>query len=122
MRVLRNIITNPLAIALAIINWLAFFYCLIFEETGFFSKSISFHRYDPVYQWWMTVNCPSLSIIETVGNLLNKTVGMNLALDITLLIFGLLVGNFQWLLIGYCFSKFFGLFNSVENNLPLNIK
>jgi len=49
MKIPQNIFTNPFAIAAALVHWLIFVYCLIFEDTGIFSKSIPYHQSNEVY-------------------------------------------------------------------------
>jgi hypothetical protein len=120
MKILQNIFTNPFAIAAALVHWLIFVYCLIFEDTGIFSKSISFHQSNEVYQWLIYLNCLPLTIVETIGTILEKTIGMNLILNITLIGFALFIVNFQWLFVGYCFSKLFNLFESEEKGISLD--
>jgi len=120
MKILQNIFTNPFAIAAALVHWLIFVYCLIFEDTGIFSKSISFHQSNEVYQWLIYLNCLPLTIVETIGTILEKTIGMNLILNITLMGFALFIVNFQWLFVGYCFSKLFNLFESEEKGISLD--
>ena len=107
MEILRNIFTNPFAVAMALVHWLVFIYCLIFKNTGIFSKNITAHRSDEIYQWLISLNYLPLSTVELIGTILEKTVGMNLALDIVLAGFALLIVNFQWMFIGFCFSKLF---------------
>ena len=121
MKVLRNIFTNPLAIASAVFHWLVLFYSLIFEETDFFSRTISFHRYAPVYEWLLYLNYIPLMITETAGNLLNSTIGMDFLLSAKLMIFAFLIVSFQWLLVGYSFSKMFNLFEQ-DSKTYLKIK
>jgi len=120
MKLLRNIFTNQFAIAAVLVHWLVFVYCFIFEDTGLFSKTIVMHRYDPVYQWWLSANYLPFNTIETIGTVLSKTVGMNLMLNIVLAVFALFIVNFQWFLVGFCFSKLFDLFKPHENKISLN--
>ncbi len=119
MKTLQNIFTNPFAIAPALVHWLIFIYCLMFEDTGVFSKSISFHRSDEVYQWLIYLNCLPLAIVETIGTILEKTIGMNLILNIILMGFAVFIVNFQWQFIGFCFSKLFNLSKSEEIKISL---
>ncbi|MBA2735659.1 MAG: hypothetical protein H0U50_02615 [Pyrinomonadaceae bacterium] len=114
MKILRNIFTNPFAIATALVHWLVFIYCLIFEATGVFSKTISMHRSDEVYQWLISLNYLPLSMVETIGTTLEKTIGMNLILNIILMGFALFIVNCQWMFIGFCFSE---LFKAKEKSL-----
>jgi hypothetical protein len=107
MKTLRNIFTNPFAIATAMVHWLVFIYCLLFEETRIFSRTISFHNYDPVYQWLLFLNYFPLNEVEAIGTVLGKTIGMNSILSIFLSGFALFIVNLQWLFIGYCFSILF---------------
>ncbi|MGI8884810.1 MAG: hypothetical protein ACR2IA_11285 [Pyrinomonadaceae bacterium] len=109
MKILRNIFTNPFAIATALVHWLVFIYCLIFEDTLIFSKFKSVHLSNEIYQWLINLNCLPLSMVETIGTILEKTVGMNLTLNIILTGFALFIVNFQWMFVGFCFSKLFKL-------------
>lgn len=107
MKFLRNIFTNPFAIATAFIHWLVFFYAIIFENTRLFSDSITFHRSDFAFEWLEYLNVVPLTIIEVTGTFLDSMIGMNLFLIILFIIFALFIVNFQWLLIGYWFGKLF---------------
>lgn len=106
MKTLREIFTNPVAITFVILHWLVFFYAIIFENTRW-SSSIIFPRSDYAYQWLESLNVIPLTIIEVTGTFLDSMIGMNLFLNILLIIFALFIVNFQWLLIGYWFGKLF---------------
>jgi len=66
MRILRNILTNPLAIAAAIVHWLVAVSVIAYEDNGLFDHTISFHRSDFFCQWLLTLNYPSFLIIEII--------------------------------------------------------
>lgn len=105
MKKLKEILTNSIAIALAITHWIIVISSLAFEETQFFSKSISFHSHEPpIWGWLIFLNSPSLFILEFIfvpvlsvfeRTLLIKVIGYSISVFCI---------TFQWLFIGYCIS------------------
>ena len=117
MKFLFDILKNPFALTTVFVHWWFFFYAIFFEETPLFSNSLTFPRSDYIYQWLETLNVIPLTIIGVAGNFLDIVIGMNFLLNNALVIFALLLVNFQWLFIGYCLSKLF--FNSKEIKFSL---
>ncbi|MDQ3634859.1 MAG: hypothetical protein M3405_10195 [Acidobacteriota bacterium] len=125
MNWLKDIITNPFAIATAVVQWCVFIYSIIFERSGFLSnKPLSFDRGTPVFDWLFILNFFPLFIIDKLAGIFNFLTGTNLLLsflfEILLGIILMLLVTFQWMIVGYFVSWIFNLFNSNKTNLKIN--
>ena len=102
MKVLQNVITNPVAIAVAVVHWIVVTFSLLFEETQFFTSSYTFGHPEPgLFHWLLYLNTPSGFIIESIVHPILSSFGRNLlteSLGILILVFCI---TFQWLLMGY---------------------
>ena len=121
VKFLRNIFTNPIAIAVALVHWILVAVSLLFENTQFFSKSYTFGLPEPaLFNWLLYLNTPSHFIIELivvpVFSLFERTLLLE-SLGFLILICCI---SFQWMLIGYLLHLFIRLFHSKEVKISLN--
>jgi len=108
MKILRNIITNPVAIAVAVVHWIVVTFSLLFEETQFFSNHIIFGLPEPrLFHWLLYLNTPSGFIIEFIVHPVLSSFGRNLLTESLGILILICCISFQWLLIGYLLEKIF---------------
>ncbi len=110
MKRLREIITNPVGIALLIVLCGLAAYCLIYENVLIFfkkGKKISFgNNYTPIYDFLVHVNYLPLFIIDQISSATSFIFGRIALFDLLLIPLFFILVALQWLSIGYLITKF----------------
>jgi len=102
MKILRNIITNPIGIAVAIVHWIVVIFFLLFEETRFISSTISFGHTEPrLFHWLLYLNTPAGLSIEYIVHPILSLFGRNLLTESLGILILICCVTFQWMLFGY---------------------
>ncbi len=65
MKTLRNIFTNPVAIAVAVVHWLVVIFAFLTEDNPF-DKNPCFHCNDTLFSWLYNINIIHFMFIEFV--------------------------------------------------------
>ncbi len=102
MKILRNIFTNPFAIATVLVHWLVVSFSLLFEETQVFRNSYTFGLPEPqLFNWLLYLNTPSGLFIEFIVHPILSLFGRNLLTESLGILILICCVTFQWLLFGY---------------------
>ena len=115
MKKLRKIFMNPTAIAFSIVHWVVVVFSLSFENTQFFSDSITFDLAEPrVFNWLIYLNTPALFIMEFVVVPVLLLWEKNLLTTILGYLISVFLITCYWLLIGYLVSGLIKFFKSKD--------
>ena len=122
MKTLRNIFTNPAAIAVAVVHWLIVIFAFLTEGNPFNrgAGKICLHCSRTLIDLLEILNTIPFTIIGDVVapilSILNSYYLMNGILILTLI----LLITFQWLFIGYVVNLLYNLVKYKETKLSLN--
>ena len=104
MKTLRNIFTNPVAIAVAVVHWLVVIFAFLTEDNPF-DKNPCFHCNDTLFSWLYNINIIHFMFVEFVVVPALKLFSEETFLVNVFLSFIIIISiTFQWLSLGYLLS------------------
>lgn len=107
MKKLREIITNPIGIGIAIVHWI--YWTIIVFSSGipiFQIRKMSRWLDSPSYELLISSNYFPLLIVNYLLIPVLSTIQNVLFVELSILLTFFILSNFQWLLIGYFITKF----------------